>query len=86
MTSNRESKDALIALAEEYMAQVEFTQRGKHVKVLFRYGRISALMFIGSTPSDVRAIHNNSATARRLLREMTQTAQEGMGRHVDITA
>jgi hypothetical protein len=63
-TRARDLNRLLLAIAAEAGARLVEIRSG-HVRASFDRG---GPMFISSTPSDVRAIKNTAATARRVLR------------------
>ena len=71
-TGNRESREAIAALADLFGAAVTFQPSGKHCKVILQWRQRRASMYIGNTISDWRAQHNNLSTARRLLRGLAE--------------
>jgi hypothetical protein len=72
VSDNRESREAIAALADLFGAAVTFQPSGHHCKVILQWRQRRASMFIGSTPSDWRARHNNLAIAKRLLRGLAE--------------
>jgi hypothetical protein len=69
---NREIDDALVRLAEQAGARVEFECRdkGAHRRVYFTYKGQSRFDVLSNTPSSGGVIHNAVAQAKRTLRSL----------------
>lgn len=74
MTTHREIDNALRDVAEYHGASVTFDNGKKHRKVRFAYNGLSQFNVLSSTPSDVRAINNVIARAKRTIKDLIAAA------------